>query len=262
MYSKLLREQLTALAHEYGNAFFLGNYIHPAVATTDSVIFKDIRLNFNSIFGNEFFENPRWKHRLEKFHTSFAPSLNIKEMQSCNSSDALAMNVFCHPEFKKWKGVRNLFGVDEFSEIKFGFFPGVKKAGLPDSTEVDVAFNEVFCECKLTESDFTQMRKSEVEKYDLFESVFHKELLTQTAVFYDNYQLIRNILAAAQYDFNFILICDSRRPDLTQRFIQTVTAIKDDFKVLRSKCRIVFWQDIAMVSGKQLQVFLQQKYAI
>ena len=48
--------------------------------------------------------------RLKKDHTKVQ---NAYEMQSSNSSDALLMNIFCHPKLNSWKGIRNLFGVSD-----------------------------------------------------------------------------------------------------------------------------------------------------
>lgn len=47
-------------------------------------------------------KNAEWKRRLEKIHSRAARSLPRnerawRELDSCMSSDALLMNVFCHP---------------------------------------------------------------------------------------------------------------------------------------------------------------------
>jgi hypothetical protein len=177
------------------------------------------------------------------------------------------MNIFCHPGFKKWKGVANLFEVDEISSVEFGFKAKVLKTNSDkieeDKTEVDVFINKnIIAECKLTEEDFCIKVKSIVEQYSEFKNVFHTNKLLQTETHYQNYQLIRNILAAKQYNAQFILICDMRRPDLAQSFCQTVMCIKDEYLDLRTNCKIIYWQDIAKVVGEELRVFLNEKYGI
>ena len=41
------------------------------------------------------------------------------EMESSNSSDALLMNVFCHPHISEWKGIRDVMG-NSLDQIRFG----------------------------------------------------------------------------------------------------------------------------------------------
>lgn len=86
--------------------------------------------------------------------------------------------------------------------------------------------------------------------------------LIQSDSFYDNYQLIRNILAAELLAARFILLCDMRRPDLAKSFYQTARCIKDEYLYLRMNCEIIYWQDISNCSGKVLKKFLSLKYGI
>jgi len=169
-------------------------------------------------------------------------------MQSSNSSDAVAMNIFCYPRFRSWNGIKYLLKLDKIDEIKFGFTAQLFK--YPDDypeqdfTEIDVKFNdEILCECKLTEKDFTSKAKCEVEIYAYFRNIFHTHKLPQNDDEYYNYQLIRNILAANHHNCRFILFCDMRRPDLAKSFFQTVSCIKDEFLELRTKCEIIYWQE-------------------
>ena len=106
-----------------------------------ALIFKHISDNFlNSSFQNTE-RNSEWKARLNKNHS------NVKEtyeMQSSNSSDALLMNVFCHPKISKWKGIRDLFGVNDVKPI-FGHKPGIPlKNGERDRTEIDLVLADIF----------------------------------------------------------------------------------------------------------------------
>ncbi len=97
-------------------------------------------------------------------------------MQSSNSSDALLMSIFCHPEVASWKGVSNLLGCAVGSP-EFGFLANVAKAGAAiEGTEIDMVLEDSFVEAKLTETDFTSKTKSEVEKYRDFATFFHTEI--------------------------------------------------------------------------------------
>ncbi len=204
-----------------------------------------------------------WGKRLEKAHSHFEKKLNIRELDSSNSSDALLMNIFCHPELNKWKSIKKLFNFSDTNEIKpiFGHKPGVEKDGRkPDETEIDMKLDKIYIEAKLTESDFTSKDKIIVESYDKFEKVFEKQYLEQDSNKYFNYQLIRNILAASKDGVNFILLCDARRPDLVRDFYLTVRCIKD--VSLRSRCTIIFWQEVCKCVGGDLKPFLKEKYGL
>lgn len=269
MYSKKLREELTGLAHNYGNNHIGPNYFHPTIRSKDAVIFNDIKFNFNYKSWVEI-NDPKNKHyfaRTQKKHTHFSITPAIYEMQSSNSSDALAMNIFCYPDINKWQGLKNLFNVNSLSKIEFGYKAAVSKIvdgkREVDNTEIDILIdNKIICECKLTEESFTEKDKTTVEEYEDFKDVFHFDKLLQNDKSYMNYQLIRNILAAKKCNCRFILICDMRRPDLAKSFFKTVSCIKDDYLHLRTNCEIIYWQDIAQVVGKELKDFLNEKYGI
>jgi hypothetical protein len=170
------------------------------------------------------------------------------------------MNVFCHPQIGKWKSIRDLIGVPSFDEIEFGFKPGVKTDSGPDRTEVDMKIGNIFVlvEAKLTEQNFQSKNKTVVHGYKNFHRVFDPNLLDQTQKQYENYQLIRNILAAHEKKCRFMLLCDGRRPDLIRRFCHTVRCVKSGD--LRSRCDVVFWQEVAASVGKDLRDFLVEKY--
>lgn len=62
--------------------------------------------NFSDAAFIEILRNPDWVARLEKVHTQRSKlpadrSQSAMELDSCNSSDALLMNIFCHPQSKK-----------------------------------------------------------------------------------------------------------------------------------------------------------------
>jgi len=262
MYSEKLKTELTKPAKAWANqnSFPINLNINPAPVS--AVIFNNPDHNFHAKSLAEIHNNPDWNKRLSKIHSHF-PGGSIYEMQSSNSSDALAMNIFCHPDLMIWKGVANLFGGNPITKIEFGQDPKILKNGSPEPrpTEVDVLINnKIICEAKLTESDFTEKEKASVEEYDDFAIVFEIDKLSQNEKVYHNYQLIRNILAAHKNQNGFVLLCDARRPDLVRAFIETVVCIKEIS--LRTRCKIVFWQDIAAASGKDLQDFLRDKYGL
>lgn len=263
-----LKQDLIKLAQSYGQINCGNSYAHPNEPITSSLIFNDIKYSFQEKSWKAINENPLYLKRTYKKHPRVKTKKSgIFEMQSSNSSDALAMNIFCYPDFSKIEEVRKLFKVSAFETIKFGYKAKVNKTvnntDKKDSTDVDVFLNgNIFIECKLTEGDFTYKENNVVEQYTNFESVFDigKLQKNKTQTKYKNYQLIRNILAAKQYDGRFILICDMRRPDLAKNFFQTVSCIKNI--ELRTKCEIIYWQDIAKVVGSELQSFLKFKYGI
>ena len=181
-------------------------------------------------------------------------------MQSSNSSDALLMNIFCHPSIRKWTGVKKLLG-DDLESIDFGFPGSVRISnGQTDTTEIDMALSDVFCEAKLTESDFTHKRPSVVENYEGLDETFHVKALLRMGDDYDNYQIIRNLLAASQHGRKHILLCDERRPDLVRRYLTTVSCIRDVH--WRMKFRIIFWQEIVAACGSSLRKWAEEKYGL
>jgi hypothetical protein len=121
-----------------------------------------------------------WARRFNKVHTGGRglpknveqPHRKWRELDSCMSSDALLMNVFCAPAAP---AVRQLLGVDGESLPVFGWKAKVPlKSGLFDRTEVDMLWGDLLVEAKLTETDF-QTRKAEiVEAYRDFDAVFDR----------------------------------------------------------------------------------------
>jgi len=200
---------------------------------------------------------PEWNSRTQKAHPNVT---GVLEMQSSNSSDGLLMSIFCHPSITKWSGVRKVLGND-IATIAFGV-PGVVKIGndQTDSTEIDMELSGVFCEAKLTETDFTHKRPEVVEHYDRFQETFHSDALQRVGRDYDNYQIIRNLLAAKQHNRDHILFCDERRPDLVRRYMSTVSCLQDIKD--RMRCRVIFWQEVVAACGESLRKWVEEKYGI
>jgi len=253
MKPEIQRIEIREVTEKYANKHnLIIDTSHPS-----AVIFHDIADNFHPDSYENIKINPEWSQRLNKPHQNIP---GVKEMQSSNSSDALLMNIFCHPMIGKWKGPSKLFN-ERIGKISFGF-PGLVHINgrKQDSTEIDMAFGNVICEAKLTESDFTQQESCIVERYDNLQEEFHVESLPKFNDNYANYQAIRNLLAAIQYDKKHFLLCDERRPDLVRSYMETVACLRSVKH--RKKCRVVFWQEIASSCGISLRDWLKEKYCI
>jgi hypothetical protein len=148
--------------------------------------------NFHPASYENICANPVWLRRLTKPHTASRRSRARKdwqwmELDSSNSSDALLMNIFCHP--KVFDGailapaVANLLSVDLTAKPCFGINPGVPlktlrkghsklPSELTDQTEVDLQLHNLFLEAKLTESNFQTAAPSLIERYRDLETIF------------------------------------------------------------------------------------------
>jgi hypothetical protein len=136
--------------------------------------------------------NPAWLRRLTKPHTASRRSRARKdwqwmELDTCNSSDALLMNIFCHPGVFNGTTiappVARLLNIDPHTEPHFGITPGIPlknsrkgRSKLPvqltDRTEIDLHLGNLFIEAKLTESNFQTAAPRLVERYCDLEAVF------------------------------------------------------------------------------------------
>ena len=114
-------------------------------------------------------------------------------------------------------------------------------------TEIDMLVGNCIFEAKLTESDFTSKSIDKVLTYQDVEQIFDLSFLVKDSLV-TNYQLIRNILVANKYNYNFFLILDERRIDLIREFVYILIAIKD--KVLAQRIKFVTWQEISACLGK------------
>ena len=222
-----------------------------------AILFCDLEDNFNPDSFRHIQQNQDWFKRTRKSHQNVK---NALEMQSSNSSDALLMNVFCHPNIVKWQGLRNLLNVSEINPV-FGFKARVtKNDGKGDTSEIDMVLGDLLIEAKLTEGDFTQKDASLVKEYDGLTEHFHEDFLSRQDNLVDNYQVLRNLLAAIQHSKQHVLLCDDRRPDLVRRYMDTVSCLRDAH--MRKRCRVVFWQQIRKACGAGLGSFLTEKYGL
>ena len=184
------------------------------------------------------------------------------ELDSCASSDALLMNIFCYPGVLRDERVRAVLGLDASPVIpSFGFKARVPLAnGKFDRTEIDLRLGTLLAEAKLTESDFQSARKPALLAYRDFAEVFDAEDLLQTETRYLSYQLLRNVLAAYAGECSFCLLADARRPDLLAAWYGVMKCVKPVF--LRTACKILTWQELAQALPEKLSSFLAAKYGI
>jgi hypothetical protein len=222
---------------------------------SSALIFSNVADSFQRESFASILKHPQWNERMLKPHPNVP---GAREMQSSNSSDALLMNIFCHPSISKWTGVSKLLE-NHLDSIAFGISGAVLlKSGKIDATEIDLSLSDAFCEAKLTESDFTHKEAFVVENYAGLQDTFHVEALPHVGEDYDNYQIVRNLLASAQYNRKHILFCDERRPDLVRRYMTTVSCLRDIH--LRQKCRVIFWQELVAACGRSLREWIEEKY--
>ena len=131
--------------------------------------------------------NPEWRRRLAKVHTHGRRSLPPRdqgrwmELDSCTSSDALLMNIFCHPNVSRQGMVAALLGAQPGMPPQFGYKARVPLAnGKFDRTEVDLRLGDLLIEAKLTEGSFQTADKGLLLQYRDFSEVFDPEQLPQT----------------------------------------------------------------------------------
>jgi hypothetical protein len=205
-----LRREINARAEAYARANGLVHDLSPGGAP--SVVFgRDERGghgNFHPASFAQIVANPDWARRLEKPHTASRRSRARKdwrwmELDSATSSDALLMNVFCHPEVfngvELSSPVAGLLGVDRAAQPRFGACPGVplattlkprRKKAAPldafDRTEIDLVLagltTRLFVEAKLTESDFQTAAPALIARYRDLEAVFDMERLPRRLI--------------------------------------------------------------------------------
>lgn len=210
--------------------------------------------------------HPAWRKRLEKSHTGRRhlprhESSKWRELDSCTSSDALLMNVFCHPKTLAEGKLHRLMSVDLSAQPEFGVRVAAPLSnGHRDRTEVDMRLGDTLVEAKLTESDFQTCRAELAEHYRDFEELFNSAKLPKAEDGYAAYQLIRSVLAAHASSASFCVIADARRPDLREQWFRVMECIRDH--EMRLRCQMLTWQEIAAVVPDALRIWLGEKYGI
>jgi hypothetical protein len=135
--------------------------------------------------------HPEWIRRFDKIHAQgrslprplIDPARKWRELDSCMSSDALLMNIFCTQEVIASSAIRRMMSIDANSEPQFGWKARVPlKSGRVDRTEVDMHWGYLLVEAKLTESDFQCREAHIVEAYRDFDEVFDRDLLPRVQI--------------------------------------------------------------------------------
>jgi hypothetical protein len=137
--ASLLRRDLNARAQHLA---ITGNLLHEQTTGSEpSIIFGRNEQaehtrhgNFHPASYDIICANPAWSRRLTKTHTAHRrvrtrADWQWMELDCANSSDALLMNIFCHPEvFSNSRlnpAVANLLGIASDTQPNFGIHPGV-----------------------------------------------------------------------------------------------------------------------------------------
>jgi hypothetical protein len=219
--------------------------------------------------------NPDWSRRLIKTHTAHRrvrarADWQWMELDCANNSDALLMNLFCHPtvfsDGHLNSTVANLLGVETKAQPSFGIHPGVPLTNDHlDRTEIDLQLGSLFLEAKLTESNFQTASPRLVKRYCDLETIFDVERLPrkQTSAKSDiiqGYQLIRNVLAAFASDASFCVLCDGRRRDLIEIWYSVLSAVH--YPSFAWRLKLLTWQELETTLSEDLQSFLDAKYGI
>jgi hypothetical protein len=184
-------------------------------------------------------------------------------LDAAASSDALLMNIFCHPQaFAAVSSLRLLLGTESPERLQFGCKPRIPLiANHVERTEIDLRIGNLFIEAKLTETEFQRAPRQRVERYRDFASVFDSDLLPQTRDSYLHYQLIRGVLSAfAEQGIRYCVICDARRPDLIDAWFTVAQAVR--IATLTARLQLVTWQEIAQTLPRPMRVWLAAKYGI
>ena len=265
-----LRRDLSERAHKYAQAEGLPHSVsYGSAATVCFPPYEHDSRHGNFLPGiyKAIRANPAWSRRLGKVHTQARRSLPSRErgrwmeLDSCTSSDALLMNIFCYPGMLRDGRVSGLLGAEPGVPACFGYKARVPLAnGKFDRTEVDLRLGDLLVEAKLTESDFQNARKEVLRAYRDFADVFDRWRLPQTGDHYLSYQLLRNVLAAYALQCSFCVLVDARRPDLTDAWYAIAKCVKPI--ELRTQLRISTWQEVAQAAPPKLRDFLAAKYGI
>lgn len=222
--------------------------------------------NFYQASYEEICHNPEWSKRLNKVHTEskrvrVRSNWRWNELDCSNSSDALLMNIFCHPNILTSLPVRGMLRIESDTIPEFGFKPRTPlQRGGCDNTEIDMKVDQLLVEAKLTESGFQSARLDLISRYRDLETVFDLSALPIRSGKQSGYQLIRGTLAAYAKECSFCVFCDARRPDLVEEWYQIIRAVR--LFELRSRLKLLTWQELATVLPDGLQQFLAAKYGI
>lgn len=266
--SEIIRSQLAAKAE--GWALINGIPYYKSLGRRPVILFEGLQNsagpgNFHALSWREIQNNADWADRLRKPHQRKRALPDARrstafEMDSCNSSDALLMNIFCFPGLVEQFAASVSIPLGNDKPL-FGVQPGVPlTSGRTDTTEVDMVINSNFFEAKLTEQSFTKCTEKKLFTYKDVSAVFDLDRIPFNGSHFTTYQLLRNILAAYHHNSYFTVLIDDRRPDLNIDFENTKSAII--VPELSQRVSLITWQQISNLSPTTLQIFLAEKYGI
>ena len=269
LHASLLRQELCAR-----NASFAALHRVPHVTSTGEppvVVYQPWGCgrkhgNFISASYRAILQRPEWRRRLQKVHSQSRYSLPRvdcvwRELDSSMSSDALLMNVFCYPGVTRRREIRLLLGTDARDLPEFGFRPHVPlRSQAKERTEIDMKLGGILFEAKLTEGNFQIQSRDLVEQYCHLDDVFECSMLPRRGQDFVSYQLVRNVLAAHALNLHFCVLLDMRRPDLLEQWYAIMRCVRSSD--LRTRCKLLTWQELASRLPVALQDFLHVKYGI
>jgi hypothetical protein len=265
----MLRQELSARNAAYATLKRLPHVLsygeRPVVVYPPSECGQD-HGNFISASYRAILKRPEWRRRLQKVHSQGNHSLPKadcvwRELDSSMSSDALLMNIFCYPGVIKRRDVSLALGTDLGTVPQFGFMPRVPLVtGKVERTEVDMKLGDVLFEAKLTEGNFQAQDAGLVQQYRDLKQVFECRKLPRQGKHFSSYQLLRNVLAAYALDLHFCVLLDARRPDLLEQWYRVMQCIRST--TLRTRCKVLTWQELAPCLPSALRKFLLVKYGI
>jgi hypothetical protein len=92
--------------------------------------------NFHPASYKRILNRAEWRRRLDKTHTTAHKILashdrERRELDSCNSSDALLMNIFCHPRSFERDPLSSLLSFEANADLIFGYRPRISMIGRP-----------------------------------------------------------------------------------------------------------------------------------
>ncbi len=264
-----LHRDLNARALLYARQHALTHDLTPGRAP--SVIFGENEEgrhgNFHPASYRAILADPAWRLRLDKAHTAGRRAQpradwHWRELDCAASSDALLMNIFCHPDLYRSGRAAALLGIASGSRPRFGVHPRLaRERDLTDTTEIDMELNDLLVEAKLTESGFQTARPALLTRFNGWDSVFDPEALPRTANGdYRSYQLLRGVLAADAAGSRFCVLCDGRRADLIAGWHCVLAAVPS--AALRCRLVLLTWQELAGALPLSLRRFLSEKYGI
>lgn len=107
---------------------------------------------------------------------------------------------------------------------------------------------------------FSNSEAEIVEGYRDLKDVFEIRRLPRRTQEYVSYQLLRNMLAAHSLKLSFCVLLDARRPDLREQWYTVMSCVRP--MDLRTRCKVVTWQELTTFLPLALQRFLDSKYGI